>query len=109
MLGFAGPCGENPMRHRSNGLMAVCLLLAVAGCASVSTTFEGRSVTGKSRMFSYAGLRSGEECVWITLGGKSIKVTTTELSWEGGSMKLPEAWKQMQLYETSDGVCVVVD
>jgi hypothetical protein len=95
------------MRNSWPFLLSATLLM-FAGCApSVSTSMGDRWVTGKSAsFFSYAAL-SGDA---ITLGGKTVKVSQTDITWgDSGSYKLSTAWQFLELDETSNGILVVAD
>ena len=97
------------MRYRFHVLTPLFLVLAVGGCGSVGTTLDGRSITGTSACFSYAGLRSDAQQASVTLGGKTVTVTPTEVTWAGGSLPLPPSWSRLQLSESSAFIVVTVD
>lgn len=98
------------MLMRFRRLLFPLALLALAGCNSVGTSLDGRSVTGRSAWFSYAGLRSNGHQASITLGGKTVMVTPAQVTWHGGgSLDLPTSWKLMELDEVADSLLVVVD
>jgi hypothetical protein len=86
----------------------VCLN-AMGGCTapSVTTSLGDRWVTGKSASFlSFAALADHA----ITLGGKTVRVTSGNVAWEGGGvLKLPATWKRMEVDEVSDGLVIIVD
>jgi hypothetical protein len=92
-------------------LFPVCvLILSLTGCAaSVGGGFYGHSVTGHSGWFSSARLQSAPAGAVVTLGGKTVHVTLFELSWAGGSLKLPPIWTHLELSELFDSIVVSVD
>ena len=98
------------MQYRLQLLTPLFLALAAGGCGSVGTTLDGRSITGTSACFSYAGLQSDPQQASVTLGGKTVTVTPTEVTWAGGgSLALPPSWSRVQLSESSAFIVVTVD
>jgi hypothetical protein len=78
--------------------------------ASVGRSIGERSVTGQSGFFSYAMLKPTDQGAAITLGGKTVQVTTTEITWaNGGRLQLPANWAHLELAESFNSIVVRVD
>jgi hypothetical protein len=89
-------------------LIALSLLTLLAGCGSFGSSVDGRYVQGKDLV--YGTMRSDGHVASVDLGGKHLTVTGTQITWrEGGSLKLPDQWGNMQLAESFGSVTVYVD
>lgn len=95
------------MRNRLP-MIGVSLALLLAGCGSVGSSVDGRSVTGKCLI--YATMTSNGQVATVNLDGNKIQVTASELRWEkDGSLRLPANWSRLELAEAFDGIAVNVD
>jgi hypothetical protein len=92
-------------------MIATLLTTGLAGCmASVGAPIEGRWVMGESQCFSYAILRTNQDGATITLGDKTVQVTTKKITWAGGGVvTLPAAWSNLELVEKGNAIAVRVD
>jgi hypothetical protein len=94
-------------------LLAVPIIfLALTGCmGSVgTTTADGRSVKGESGCFSYAVLKTTDQGLTIDLGGKTVQVTTAQITWsDGGTLQLPATWNKLELSESFNSINVYID
>jgi hypothetical protein len=93
-------------------LLPVCVLaLAMTGCmASVGGSIDDRSIAGHSGWFSSALLQPTPTGQKITLGGKTVQISLTELTWAGGGrLQLPPTWTRLEFSELFDSLVVSVD
>ena len=91
----------------------IMLLAAVtlAGCnGAVATSRDGRGIVGQSAWFSAAKLQEGTQSTAVTLGGKTVHVAASQVTWDdGGSLTLPAQWRELRLDESSGSILVTVD
>jgi hypothetical protein len=85
--------------------------LGLIGCnGAVATSKDDRSIIGQSAWFSSAKLRSSDHGTFVTLGGKTVTIAASEITWgEGRSLALPAQWRDLRLTESSGSILVTVD
>src|SRR6476620_5408295 len=94
---------------------SVCIVwiaaFALAGCnGAVATSREGRGIVGQSAWFSAATLLEGTQSTSVTLGGKTVCVAASQITWgDSGSLALPAQWRALRLTESSGSILVTVD
>ena len=87
------------------------LSAALAGCnGAVATSRDGRGIVGESAWFSSAKLLEGTQSTAVTLGGKTVHVEASHVTWgEDQSLALPSQWRHLKLSESSGSILVTVD
>ena len=97
------------MRH--TGIVMLLGALTLAGCSgAVATNRDGRGIVGQSALFSAAKLQEGAQSTAVTLGGKTVHVAASQVTWDdGGSLALPAQWRELRLDESSGSILVTVD
>ena len=96
---------------RYTGIIMLLAAMTVAGCnGAVATDRDGRGIVGESAWFSAAKLQEGTQSTAVTLGGKTVHVAASQITWDSsGSLALPAQWRNLRLTESSDSILVTVD
>ena len=99
------------MRQTGWTMLVLAAALALGACnGAVATSRDHRSIVGESAWFSSAKLLEGSQSTAVTLGGKTVHVEASQLTWgEGRSLALPPQWRNLQLSEASGSILVTVD
>jgi hypothetical protein len=92
-------------------MLLISQATALAGCTgAVATTIGDRSVTATTMLFSYARLRGSGDAATISLGGKTLQIGISQITWAGGGcLPLPAKWSRLDLEESLDSIVVRVD
>jgi hypothetical protein len=89
-------------------ILTVSLLAALSGCGSVAGCFDDRVVVGRS--ITGSGLTTTNGGASVRLGGKCFEITKETVTWDqGGSVKLPANWNEVELAEFFGDVTIKVD
>jgi hypothetical protein len=89
-------------------IYTISMAIVLAGCGSVGSAVDGRSITGKCLI--YATLCCNGREANVDLDGKKVQVTTSQITWDGGgSLNLPANWSRLELAEPFDSLVVNVD
>lgn len=96
---------------RSTEPIVLLAAMTLAGCnGAVATGRDGRGIVGQSAWFSNAKLVEGSQSTAVTLGGKTVHVAASQVTWnDGGSLALPAQWRELRLDESSGSILVTVD
>ena len=99
------------MRRTCWMMLVIAAAMVIGGCnGAVATSRDGRGIVGESAWFSSAKLLEGKQSTAVTLGGKTVHVEATQVTWgEGGSLALPPQWHKLKLSESSGSILVTVD
>ena len=99
------------MRQTCWMMLVLAAALPLGGCnGAVATSRGGRGIVGESAWFSSAKLLEGTQSTSVTLGGKTVRVEASQVTWgEGRSLALPSQWRHLQLSESSGSILVTVD
>jgi hypothetical protein len=88
-------------------ILTISIATVLAGCGSVGSALDGRSVTGKCLI--YASLCCNGREANVDLDGKKVQVTASQISWDMGSLHLPANWSRLELADSFDSLVVNVD
>lgn len=94
------------MRHFPT-LPTILLFLLLSGCGSVSSSVDGRGITGKS--FFYSTLISNGHKATLNVDGRQLQITGTQVCWDKGSVALPEKWNQLSVVDSLGTIEITVD
>jgi hypothetical protein len=107
-LGFVSG-KEALMRQTCWIVLVLAAAMALGGCnGAVAMSRDGRGIIGESACFSSARLLAGPQSTAVTLGGKTVNVEGSQLTWgEGETLPLQPEWHRLKLTESSSGSILV--
>ena len=99
------------MRHSYAIVLLAAAATALAACnGAVATSREGRGIAAQSAWFSAAKLVEAADSTAVTLGGKTVRVDASQITWgDNRSLTLPADWHAVRLTESSGSILITVD